>query len=347
LRRTSAAIVAVAVSCVLTGCGYKTSPRPASASIPGSVGLVDAHAYPQRVVLRWDVPTSNTDGSRLNDLSGFRVYRSAQNIKEECEDCDENKAVHANVDLQQPTSAVVSEGEVVYSDMKVEPGKIYAYAVSAYNLKGRESPHSEDVKVNFDDFPPAPRGLGVGYDQGRIVLNWASPPRPAGIRNYRIYRGSTNKPEDMKPLGRTKWAETTFSDKDVQKGQTYYYVVRSLKMNRGISLESDASDTASATAPRVHWGPPENVNTMATGDGIRIVWAPVKIEDEQVRYNVYRSESGRMFEKINTEPVVNPSFLDKDVRRGASYRYAISAFVESHSDEESSRSASEDVRFAP
>lgn len=307
--------------------------------------MVDAHAYPERIVLRWDVPSSNTDGSRLTDLSGFKVYRSAQNVAEECEGCEENRTVHANVDLQHPTSAVVSEGEVVYSDMTVENGKIYSYAVSAYNLKGRDSPQSEEATVIFNDFPPSPKGLAVSYDQGRVVLNWASPPRPAGIRNYRIYRGATNKLADMRPLGRTKWAETTFTDKDVEKGQTYFYSVRSIKMNRGISLESEPSETITATAPRVHWGAPENVSTVVKPEGIEIVWTPVKIENEGVRYNVYRSEGGKAFEKINTEPVFRLPFVDRHVRKGIRYRYQITAFVEGKPDDESNRAASEEVRF--
>ena len=49
------------------------------------------------------------------------------------------------------------------------------------------------------------------------------------------------KADEMKLIGGTKRDETSFVDKDVEKEKTYYYIVRSLKMNRGVSLESEPS----------------------------------------------------------------------------------------------------------
>lgn len=308
---------------------------------------MDVHAYPDRIVLRWDIPLSNVDGSRLDDLSGFKVYRTAEKIGEECEDCEKAGKLHANIDVQHPTNATIAGGEVAYSDKDVTTGYSYHYAVAAYNLKGREGPKSQKVTVYFGDFPPAPTGLRAEYDPSGVVLKWDAPPRPAGIRNYRIYRASVDDLREMRPLGRTRWAETSYVDKDVEKESTYYYVVRSLKMNRGISLESGPSTVAEVTIPRVRFGPPENVNTASTTDGIRIYWSPVKIENEKVEYNIYRSEAGKVFEKMNREPLRNPWFVDKDVKKNTRYRYAVTAFPQGRPEEESSRAASEDVRFAP
>ncbi|MEJ2715914.1 MAG: hypothetical protein P8182_02055 [Deltaproteobacteria bacterium] len=347
MRRTSVGIVILLVSCLFGGCGYKTNPRPASATIPGQVGLVDARVYPHRIVLRWEEPTSNIDGSLLKNLSGFRVYRTAHKIGEKCEKCDEVKEFYANVDYQFPTNAVIKEGEVVYTDRKVEPGNIYYYAIAPYNLKGREGPISQKVDVVFDESPPAPTGLTAHEGTEGIVLRWTAPPRLAGIRSYQIYRASGAHPKEMEPIGRTKWAETYFTDKDVEKEKTYYYQVRSLKMNKGILLESPPSETAAAVMRAAVWGPPESVNTAATSDGIRIYWQPVEIENEKTRYNVYRSEAGKLFEKINSVPLSNPWFVDKDVKKGRRYRYAVTAFPEGKEEDESRKSASEAVTYLP
>jgi fibronectin type 3 domain-containing protein len=347
LRRASAGIGILVVSCLFVGCGYKTNPRPASATIPGDVGLVDARVYPDRIALRWDVPMSNVDGSLLKNLSGFRVYRTTHEIGEDCEKCDEAKEFYANVDYQYPTGAVIREGEVEYSDQKVEPGNIYYYSISPYNLKGREGPVSQKVEVVFDESPPAPTGLTANQGSEGIVLRWTSPPRLAGIRSYRVYRASGADPKNMQPVGGTKWAETYFTDKDVEKEKTYYYEVRSLKMTKGISLESLPSETASAVMLASVWEPPESVNTAATSDGIRIYWQPVEIENEQTRYNVYRSEAGKLFEKINSVPLSNPWFVDRDVRKGKQYRYAVTAFPEGKEADESRKSASEALKYIP
>jgi uncharacterized protein len=335
------------VSSLLTGCGYKTSPRPATATVPGELGLVEALGYPDKVTLKWHVPLSNADGSLLTDTSGFKVYRTAQKVGEECENCEEKKSIYANVDFQNPINAVIDKGEVLYTDKAVTPGNVYSYSVSTYNLKGREGRPSQDLTVVFDEVPGAPQGLRADVDIGGISLEWTNPARAAGVGGYRVYRGSTDKADEMKPIGGTKRDETSFVDKDVEKEKTYYYIVRSLKMNRGVSLESEPSPLVKVFVPSVQWKPPDNVSAESYRNAIRIWWYPVKIPNEETRYNVYRSEAGKMFEKINPRPLTLTSFDDRNVRKGLTYRYAVTSFPEGKPEAESRRAGSEAVRFSP
>lgn len=345
MRRLGCEIWLVLLCCILVGCGFKTNPRPAASTVPGEIGLVDAEAFPDRVVLKWEAPLSNTDGSLLKDVSGFKVFRSTQKIGEQCEDCPDHKTVYANVDFQNPVSAVVRGREVTYVDIGVTPGNAYAYAVTTYNFKGREGGPSPDVTVTLDDFPPPPDGLKGVSDGAEVVLEWTPPPRPAGIRSYRIYRAQSDKPEEMKPIGGTKWAETQFHDKSVEKNKIYYYVVRSLKMNRGIPFESQPSETVRVEAALPRTQPPENVKTKTDRSGISVSWDTVRLPDNSARYNVYRSESGKRFVKVNTEPLTNTPFVDKDVTAGKFYRYAVTCFQHGKPEDESSRTASEAVQF--
>ncbi|MCA1960124.1 MAG: fibronectin type III domain-containing protein [Desulfomonile sp.] len=241
-------VVVIAIS-VVVGCGYKTNPRPATATIPGEVGLVSARAYPDRIVLTWDVPSGNTDGSPLKDLSGFKVYRSTQKVGEQCENCEYTENVYANVDAENPVNAVITQGQVLYTDRGVNTGTIYHYSVTPYNLKGREGERSQIVTVTIDDPPPAPTGVQVSVDARGIVLRWERPEADAGIRSYRIYRGSVPKADEMKAVGNTRSTETYFVDRDAEKGKTYFYTVRSVKLNQGIPLESLASVAVKETMP--------------------------------------------------------------------------------------------------
>ncbi len=336
-------VCALVFSCHGAGCGYKTSPRPASASIPGEIRLVHAHAYPDRIVLMWDVPASNTDGSPLEDVSGFKVYRASKPIGEECEDCERDKEFHANVDYETPTNAVIKDGEVRYSDKRVEPGRIYWYSVSVYNLKGREGPSSRTVSVVFEQPPPAPSGPSVRREAEGLMVTWTPPSRPAGINGYRVYRGT--RPNRMEPVGRTKWAETYFLDKDVKEGETYYYLVRSVKMKRGISQESPPSETVKAVYHEIDWKPPENIGAEAVRGGVRVQWSPVDIEGRKTAYNVYRSESGTLMRRINISPVRRKWYVDRTVRPGREYRYAVTAFPLSRPEFESARSASGTIQY--
>ncbi|MBI4964869.1 MAG: hypothetical protein HY913_16460 [Desulfomonile tiedjei] len=347
MRKARAGVWVVIVSCFLVGCGYKTSPRPATASIPGDIGLVDAQAYADRIVLKWSVPPSNVDGSALRDLSGFKIYRFAQPLGEECDNCEEKKSLHANVDFQNPSNAVISAGEVTYADKDVSPGNVYSYWLSPYNLRAREGRVSQIVTVDYGEPPPAPEQLRAGPEPKGIMLEWDVPARAEGISGYRVYRGATDDPEEMKYIGGAQSRDTSFLDREAEKEKRYFYQVRSFKMNRGISLESSPSSTVKALMPAVQFQPPENVNRTATRRGISLYWDPVKIEKEETRYNVYRSETGKMFEKINAQPLVNPKYFDSKVLRGRTYRYGVTAFPKDKPEYESKRAGSEEVKFIP
>jgi hypothetical protein len=332
---------------IVSACGYKTNPRPATAAVPAEVGLVHAQAYKDRIVLKWDIPTKNTDGSRLTDLSGFKVYRVVKKTGEDCDNCEDKKTLLANVDYQNPSNATVEKGVVTFTDNAVSHGNVYYYFVSAYNLRGEESRPSQEVAVAFEKAPEAPENLKASVDSRGVHLEWSAPPNDQAIKNYRIYRSDASNPSDMKLIGNAKWGENSFRDKTAELGKTYQYAVSSLTMNRGISTESDPSAPVTVYYSAIHGMPPENVNTLVTRDGIRIYWDPVKIPGEETRYNIYRSEGRKMFEKINTQPLANPLYFDKKVVKGREYRYAVTAFSKNRPEQESSRSGTSAIIFKP
>ncbi|MBI5250447.1 MAG: hypothetical protein HY912_13220 [Desulfomonile tiedjei] len=337
----------IVISCLVAGCGYKTNPRPAAATLPGEVGPVDAFAYPDRIVLRWDVPLANTDGSAFKDISGFKVFRAMRKIGEECEKCEYDRKPHANVDFQRATNAEIAEGKVLYTDKDINSGNAYTYSVNVYNLRGRESRPSADVTVAFDDPPKSPENLYADIAAGGIVLEWTTPAEKEGIQGYRVYRGSTGNPEEMKPIGTTRADEASFVDKTVEKEKTYHYMVRSVKMNNFISMESRPSSIVRVIVPVEHTDPPANVKAEAMPGGMRVHWDRAAIPGKEVRYNVYRSEGNKPTEKINTEPVRESWLVDRKIRKGMTYGYAVTAFPEGKPDYESSRSVTPAVRYNP
>lgn len=347
MRTPSVGLVLMFIVAAVSGCGYKTNPRPATAAIPSEVGLVNAQGHKDRIVLKWGVPLRNTDGSALTDVSGFKVHRTVHKIDEECENCESKSVLHANIDYQNPSNATVEKGMVTFADSQVAPGNVYYYYISAYNLKGLEGRTSQEVAVVFDKAPPSPAALKGEADAKGVRLEWSVPEDGQGIKNYRIYRADAEAPRDLKSIGSTKWGENSFTDKTTEAGKTYHYAVTSLRMNRGVSIESDFSQSVPIYFSAVHRNPPENVNTASTIEGIRVYWDPVKIGEDETRYNVYRSEGRKMFEKINTEPLRNPSFLDKKVTKNREYRYAVTAFSKSRPDQESSRSGSGATAYKP
>jgi fibronectin type 3 domain-containing protein len=336
--------VLISVVLCLTACGYKTSPRPASATIPERILLVTARAFPDRIELTWDVPRTNTDGSPLEDLSGFKVFRSESEIGSDCKDCDKTKKLYANVDAQAPSNATIEGGNVVFLDKKATPGKVYHYAIAPYNFKGTDGASSSTISVIFDEPPPSPKDLKALADERGVVLEWKVSPRTLGIRSYRIYRSDTGNEEDLKPYDTTKWAEKFFVDSKVERNHEYAYQVRSVKMNEGIPMESRPSRTVRVSVPAAAIRPPEDINVISTTKGIRIFWKPVTMRNSEIGYDIYRSASGGPFRKINEKPLTEPSYDDQEVKIGTVYRYAVTAFPADDPSVRSNRSASEAVK---
>jgi len=100
------------VFCLLFGCGYKTRPRPITATIPGEIGLPDAHAYPDKIVFEVECSGCKCDGSPATDISGFKVWRLAQKVGDECENCEDKKILYANIDFQNPSNAIIEQGRL-------------------------------------------------------------------------------------------------------------------------------------------------------------------------------------------------------------------------------------------
>ncbi len=326
-----------AVFLLLTGCGYKTSPRPATAVIPGEVGLIEAKAFPHRVILKWIIPTSNNDGSKITDISGFKVFRSVQKKGEECEDCPQNRLMHANIDFHKPIDAKIDKDEVVYTDKNVSPGNVYSYYVSVYNLRGRESKESPDVTVSLLDLPPAPQTVqAVRNTSGAVELEWSLLDNP-DIQGYRIYRCEGDDPQSMKLLVGKKAGETKYTDDTADKNKIYYYAIRSVRMARGVALESEASPSI-LVRPGVTPPSPRNVSAESKRRGIEVTWDEVDVEGAQINYNIYRSEAGLVYTKINSELVEGTKFTDLHVRRGKTYRYAVTAYAVDAPELESARS---------
>ena len=95
------------------------------------------------VVLSWDAPTLNADGSTLDDLGGYRLYRGT------------SPGVYTeSIDVGNVTTFQWDIGNV--------EGQEWYFNVTAYDLSGNESVYNGEVNVNFPGVPPAsPQNLSV------------------------------------------------------------------------------------------------------------------------------------------------------------------------------------------
>ena len=309
-------------------------------AVPGPVGLVECSAYPDRIILKWEVPATNTDETELKDLSGFKVYRIAHKIGEECADCKKNREVYANVDIEDPTNAAIVGSEVIYTDKKVSVGYTYGYKVAPYSLKGREGPASTEVEVEYQTPPQPPSTLDAVSEAGKVILKWTPPADRNDIRAFRIYRGTEYKPEAFEAMGIAMAKENRYEDSNVQEDKTYFYLVRSLRLVKGIALESEPSPIAMAVIKPAPTKPPTGLEAGAGKQGIKIVWNQDEADKGKLRYNIYRSSGAVKDLKLNKTPLEGPTFLDKTVTKGRHYSYSVTAFPVGKEKQESEKSTS-------
>ena len=75
--RTFAFCLFLLALCLAVGCGRKTTPRAPELVVPETIRTLRAEQAAEGVVLSWRRPQDYADGSRMTDLAGFRIERSA------------------------------------------------------------------------------------------------------------------------------------------------------------------------------------------------------------------------------------------------------------------------------
>jgi len=81
------------------------------------------------VTLAWDSPTTNSDGSVLTTLAGFKLYYGTS--------------------YRSYTSSIDVENATIYKVSGLAAGT-YHFAVTAYDIYGNESDYSDEVIANLE-----------------------------------------------------------------------------------------------------------------------------------------------------------------------------------------------------
>jgi Fibronectin type III domain len=120
------------------------------------IGLISSYAQAGQVQLSWDAPTTNTDGSPITDLAGYKVYYSQAGGN------------FSSVDVGKVTTYTLSG---------LQDGKTYFFVTTAYDTTGQESGFSNDVSttlplpVSINSFTVTPTSMVMGTS---ATLAWTT-----------------------------------------------------------------------------------------------------------------------------------------------------------------------------
>ena len=120
-----------------------------------------------------------------------------------------------------------------YTNTSLSPGTTYYYAVQAADTGNDLSPLSPTVAATTCTLPTIPGNVTAqGVSSTQITVNWTASTGTLAIGHYNVLRGTS--PVSLSQIGMT--TKTTYSDRTVAEGTTYYYSVQ-------------AVDTANDTSP--------------------------------------------------------------------------------------------------
>ncbi len=326
----------------LLACGKKGPPVSLDRIIPEAVTDLGASVREGRVILAWSLPRENTDGSDLEDLVGFKVFRGSLE-GEECKGCPERLVPIAEVDLASGEDHWIEANRVFWADKGLWPGKIYTYRVLAFNRRGHFSQGSNRVEVLWDIPLSPPVHFRAVAGDGVVELRWAPVEGAAG---YNLYRSDGGEGFPLHPLNPEPIEDTHYRDTRVVNDRDYRYVVRSVSKAGETLIEGDTSAPIVVTpVDLVPPSPPTGLAAFPLANGMELRWI-ANPESDVVGYRVYRRRVFELtFERLTDEMVRGTLYVDRGVRKGEEYDYSVTAIDGSGHQNESAFSELVRVRY--
>jgi hypothetical protein len=300
-----------AAAVLMAGCGYVGDPHPPLANVPAAVQGLTAVERGARIVVEFPAAQRTTEQMpikppitedlRIGTFSGADF-----------------KADLWAAQAQRITGGHVTNGVALY-ETPATPwvGKEVIVAVRVAGGNGKQSGWSNFAIVEVVPEPERPRNLSAVATPRGVSLTWSA--RGDRFRVYRRGPGETGFTAQA-AVDKPEW-----TDANADSGKSYAYMVQTIvKLANDKEALSDPSEEAGIT--------PEDVFPPAAPSGLQAAAAPASIElawEANTEpflggYRVYRSIAGGPVEKLAEVGVV-PSYSDRQVEPGKTYRYAVTA----------------------
>ena len=172
------------------------------------------------VEILWEAPSTNLDGSPIEDGAMFNVYRSE----------DPQALSWQRLNL----TPVVGNS---LKDETMELGKTYFYKVRTLappSAGGIESRDSDSIEVsNKDTYPPSPPSEVTAISSGETIsLVWLPNTEP-DLAGYIVYRSGPEK--KFERISDTLVTKASYIDSSVVKSQTFFYRIKAVDQKGNVS----------------------------------------------------------------------------------------------------------------
>jgi hypothetical protein len=350
----------LAYAILLAGCAKTGDPHPPEVLVPKPAVDLAARQYSDQVLLTVSMPDHNTNGSPMTTLGVIEVWRRIEERTKETAPMTEteflkgaDKILSITVDHIAPyqkEKTLLLRDELSVRDRSQIYTKSFRYAVRFVNRKKQSAGLSNQSVAAPIPIPAAPGRPAAEVTQDFVRLKWnppsenmdgSAPPRVAG---YNVYRSEDPKAFPAAPLNQEPVPNPEFEDRSFEFDKTYFYSVSIVGSRENPYAESLAS-TALMVAPRDTFPPgaPQNLNAVAAGPAVLLLWVPPP-ERDVAGYRIYRRMEGETTALLlQQELVKSPSYRDVKAQPGKSYVYRVTA-IDTHGNEGPAAEAAVEVR---
>ncbi len=213
----------------MLGCAKRGPLKPKLHSLPAAPADANLLQQGNSLILTWTLPDKNEDGSKAEDLVGFKIRRLIYLPEDNCPTCRDPEEVVAKIDLYLPEPAERVGDRFYWRDTDVLPKYGYRYAIVPVTL-GRQEGSKTLVHKKLQDPPPAPLDLSVTAGDRRVSLSWATPSLAEGCRllGYNVYRRQYQRAYSLAPLNQKPLENAGLVDRGLANDTAYAYRVTAL-----------------------------------------------------------------------------------------------------------------------
>jgi predicted small lipoprotein YifL len=336
-RRFRRCVVLALLGLALAACGKKGPPVAPELRLPVPPTGLEASIDEDSILVSWTNPESRLDGSRLRDLAEVRLYR-----REDSDDGPLKPAMLsggrvvgyeriAAIRVDAPAPATVVGTHVQWVDRQgLVPGHRYVYVLTAMDAQGRSSPPSERRPVTFLAAPLPPRDVEATAGNREVTLSWHGPAEftdgsPAsGDLRYIVLRG-VGSAGPLTVVTPQPLAATSYTETGLENGAEYRYAVRAVRVDpRATATGAPSAVVAARPIETTRPIAPRNLVAVPSPGMFRLAWSP-SAGASVALYAIYRATGAGALVRIGTTLAANTTFIDRDVRPGTTYRYAVTA----------------------
>lgn len=325
----------------LYGCGVKTRPLPPQQVMPKPISDLRYELSEKGVTLSWSYPNETVNGSDLEEIASFDLYRAVVPIEKYCKNCP----IPFGEPVEVPGGVLPDSGKKTarYESSLLRPGHIFFFKVRSRTGGWSQSRDSNIISFTWHTPPQAPKGLVSQPGDSEIRLSWQPVTQlidgttlavPVEYQVFRSRGGGA-----FAPLG-SPVAATGFVDTRVANGKKYFYKVQAVSIHEKSRVAGGKTEAVAAVpVDRTPPAPPRGVTAVRTADGIKIIWDESPERDLK-GYRIYRrTDLSAKPVKIGEVNVPYTMFVDKKPPAGAvRFFYSVTTFDRARPANESERS---------